>query len=155
MRALVLAVCLALGCSGGASFPARFDARATVSIVAVTAQAAGDFCATAASVLKANGDAKWKPLATKCADGYDTAKNALHAAAAALDVYDEASAGKVACAVLSGLNGAESIVGAMDAAGLVIPKYVSDSLVDAKLAASWAMKLSGGVCYQPPKDGGK
>ena len=157
--ALLLVFVVAMsGCglfgTSGTTVPARFEARATVALVATVAQSAGDTCAKFAGAWKAAGDERWKPLATKCADGYDVARGALVGAQAALDSYDSAQAGKVACAVLSALEGADEIVSAMDSAGILVPPSVILAVSDAHKVAQWAVVLSGGVCYQPIADTG-
>lgn len=143
MRWLLLALLACLGCTE-AKYPSQTDIRTTIVVVGIAAEGANAFCQAKAL------DVADPKLGATCAAGYVSTKSALAAARNALDTYDEAAAGQAACAIVSGLDGIDNVVHAMEAAKVDVPKWLKDSVTDAKLIASWALTASGGVCHAQP-----
>jgi hypothetical protein len=100
----LVAACTALGgCKpSGSKVPTvEYVATLTINTVALGVSVADEECALRArAIYKAGAVAEAIDLATKCAGHYDTARNALMAAAAAVDAWSDANArGKVVCAL--------------------------------------------------------
>ena len=100
----------------------RDQARATVLTIAKGVQQADIACA---EIAFAKADVA---LAKTCADAYDVARDALLGAESAVDAWDEAHRGDVACAAAKGVASLTSMVSAIQGAGGKVPAVVTDAL---------------------------
>lgn len=100
----------------------RDQARATVLTIAKGVQQADIACA---EIAFAKADVA---LAKTCADAYDVARDALLGAESAVDAWDDAHRGDVACAAAKGVASLTSMVSAIQGAGGKVPAVVTDAL---------------------------
>jgi hypothetical protein len=121
---MLLALALPLvGCTPGASSPARDTARATVLLIAEAEKAADAVCAV---VAKDRADAK---LAKACADAYDAGRASLLAAEGIVDAWDSADRGSYLCTLVHAVDALASVANAVKAAGgPTMPPVVVDAL---------------------------
>lgn len=117
----VFGLALMVGCSPSPEV-ARDQARATVLTIARGVHDADMLCAELAYAKK---DGK---LARTCADAYDVARDALLGAESAVDAWDDAHRGDVACAAAKGVASLTSMVSAIQGAGGKVPAVVTDAL---------------------------
>lgn len=100
----------------------RETARATVLVLADAVRQLDTACAQMAT---ARHDVT---LATRCADGYDTARASLLAAESTIDVYDSGKQGDLPCAVARAADAVQHVVDAIVAAGGKAPAVAADAL---------------------------
>lgn len=119
--AVVAGMALALSGCLPADVP-RDQARATVLTIAKAVQTADIACAELAI---RRDDIE---LAQTCSDAYDVARDALLGAESAIDAWDDAHRGDVACAAAKGVASLTSIAAAIERADGKVPAIVTDAL---------------------------
>jgi hypothetical protein len=122
---LAIASCLGTGCRPtGSKVPTvEYVASLTVNTVALGVAVADEHCAMRARAIYKAGDVDTAiDLATKCAGHYDAARNALMAAAYAVDAWSNAAArGKAVCALNEAATSLSYMVSAMQKSGAWSP----------------------------------
>lgn len=109
---------------GSAKAPtAEYIAGLTINTVALGVRVADEHCAMKARQMFKEGDRDGAiDLASKCAGHYDAARNALMAAAYAVDAWaDAAQRGKAVCALNEATTSLSHIVEALKKSGIYTP----------------------------------
>lgn len=129
-----------------AELPAREMARGMVSGVAWGAQTAAESCADMVDQLAEAEDPRAEPLYRKCSFAWAYAKRALIVAEKAVDAWDAAHAGDVACSVAQALAAIDMIADGIAANGGHLPSDAKARIDDARKLAHALVALSGGEC---------
>lgn len=144
---IYLAAALLVGCAKPqeAQSATRESYRAAVVMVARAVKLVDVACAGVAQQEWDSGaEAEAIALARKCSSGYDTARDALLAAQAALDAADAWKSG-LGCLFSRALDGLTRIVDALHSAGLEDKDFPLD-IPDAIKLAKTMSTLAGGSC---------
>lgn len=140
---MVIASCLGAACKPtGSKVPTvEYVATLTVNTVALGVSVADEHCAMRARAMYQGGDKDGAiDLATKCSGHYDAARNALMAAAYAVDAWANANArGKAVCALNEAATSLSYIVTAIQKSGAWSPpREVSMALAAVAVLAEMA-----------------
>ena len=142
MRAVpALALALALGCVPEAR-TARDVARGGLLLLVQAAEAGDVACATYALAAKGSKDIakleKAKAAASTCANAKARVLDAAEVGAGALETWDSAAQGNLACAAVRGLLSLSDLATTIQALGGKVPDKLTDGLAMASRLASGA-----------------
>lgn len=147
MKRLLLLLAFVLAFTGCGLFKAPKTARETArgieAGVAMGVQLTLHLCAVQARSMRDAGDPKWEPLATKCSAAYKFAVLGLNEADAIVDAWEQAAAGRLACALGRATAAMRIMLDELQAFGLKIDPDIKKTLEDAVALAAVALEMAG------------